>query len=182
MRKMDNPKRLTESAVKNHHWGHLAVEACLGLLIAVIHLVSLRGASIAVLLLFGFPMLYAITYLHRSSDKGARRIAFAFLLFIVVGGLIAPVPSIFPKMMQFDPALPPHADRMLSWYCIVYFMFILCVVPLYIFTTCLLKHQRGEPAKLSAPTCALGLAAVGLMGSSMPFLLGAMLGFWKLEP
>src|SRR5688572_24773332 len=150
---MVNPETTTESTRSSRHWGHLAVEASLGLLVAVIHIVLLRGANIGILVVFGLPMLFAFTCLHKSADNGARRIAFAFLLLIAIGGMIAPIPWIFPRMMHVDAGLPRYADRMLMWYEIVFSLFALNVVPLYTFSSCLLKHRRGEAAMFSPPTC-----------------------------
>jgi len=157
---------------------HTIYEGVVALLVAVVHLILLRGVSVGLLLLFVVPPLAAFLLLHRTTAKGARRLALAFLLLVALGALVAPFPAILPKLGGVDQRLPPESDRLLTWYAVVYLLFFVGILPTYFLMANLRRHWRGEPAAVSRFTCYLGLLPLALLWPVLPVLLGALLGLW----
>ncbi len=159
---------------------HAIYKGVVALLVAVVHLVQLRGISAGVLLLFAAPPLAALLLLHRATTKGVRRLAVAFLLLVSVGAVVAPFPAILPKLGGLDPRLPAESNRLLTWYCVVYVLFFVGICPTWFLVGNLRRHRRGEPAAVSRLTCYLGLLPLVLVWSVLPVFLGALLGLWPL--
>ena len=64
------------------------------LLVAVVHLILLRGVDLRVLVLFVVPPLVAFAALERSASKGLRRLALGFLLCVALGAVVVTQPEI----------------------------------------------------------------------------------------
>ncbi len=159
---------------------HGIYKGVMALLVAVVHLVQLRGVSAGMLLLFVAPPLAALLLLHHATAKGARRLAVAFLLLVSVGAVVAPFPAILPKLGGMDPRLPAESNRLLTWYAVVYLLFFLGIGPTWFLVGNLRRHRRGEPVAISRLTCYLGLLTLVLVWSVLPVFLGALLGLWPL--
>jgi hypothetical protein len=71
----------------------------------------------------------------------------------------------------------PITDRTLSWYGIVYIVFLTGICPAVVFPRNLAAHRRGEPARFSRFTCWLGLFTASLMWIGMPGVL-VLMGLW----
>ena len=158
---------------------HLSIEVGIALLVASAQLFALRGADARAFLLL-MPAAMAVFAVHWHPRRASRWTALAFLLLLGIGVLVAHVPAIFPNMPRVDNRLPAAADRLLAWNNVVYVVFALGVVPVRMFVDNLLRHRRGDRASISPPTCYLGLATTALLWCGMPYLIGVMLGFWKL--
>ena len=160
--------------------GHVIMYDGLGALaFAVVQLLWLRGLDIRIFLLFGAPPFLAVMILRRGETAAGRRLAAAFLIAIGVGGIVAHVPALFPKLHAGFPGLAQAQDRLLSWYTAIYCLFFTTVCPLVLFTRDLRAHRRGEKATFSRFTCILGLFAASLMLIGWPGVLG-ILGFWPI--
>ncbi len=157
---------------------HFIRDGVVALFVAVGRLVLLRGVDARVLLLFIVPPLVAFLILQRATTNGSRRVAMAFLVLVAVGALIEPFPAILPNLGGIDQGLPRGSDRLLTWYAVVYCLFIMGIVPTYFVVANLRCHWRGEPADVSRLTCYLGLLPLVLIWPVLPVMLGALLGLW----
>jgi hypothetical protein len=160
---------------------HAVYEGAAALLVAVVHLVLLRGVSVGLLQLFVAPPLAAFLLLQRSTAKGVRRLALAFLLLVALGAVVAPFPAFLPRLGGVDQRLPVESDRLLTWYVAVYLLFFMGILPTCFFVTNLRRHWRGEPATVSRFTCYLGLLPLAMLWPMLPVLLGALLGLWPMH-
>ena len=153
----------------------------MALLVAVAHLILLRGLDVRIILLFGLPPAFAALSTTRDATKGQRRLAWSFLAAIGIGATISRFPALFPKLGAgwVPHGLPQEYDRLLAWYAAVYVAFVMGVLPVFVFARALCKRRKGEPADLSPFTCYLGLFTMTLVWVAFPGVL-ALLGFWPL--
>jgi hypothetical protein len=168
-----------QNSIERQVGTELSIEVGIALLVAAGQLFALRGADPRTFLLL-MPAALAVFAVHRHPRRASRRTALAFLVLLGIGVLIAHFPAIFPNMPRVDKRLPAAADRLLAWNNVIYVVFALGVIPVRMFVDNLLRHRRGERASISPPTCYLGLATTALLWCGMPYLVGMMLGFWKL--
>jgi hypothetical protein len=158
---------------------HLAWHGLFALAVAVGYLVLLRGLEPGIILLFGLPPTFAALFTSARYSPATRRIAWSFLGAVGLGALVAPLPTFFPNLRGFAGQLGPWQDRMLTWYVAVYLIWLAGVLPVYAFVGNLRAHWKGQPARLSRPTCYLGLLAAALLWVGMTRVLVG-LGFWPV--
>ncbi|WP_206678777.1 hypothetical protein [Alienimonas chondri] len=158
----------------NHLWTAVAVLAIFP------QLVTLRGLDAGALLVFVAPVLVAcIVSMHRPATRGVF-LANMFLSLLALGLLIAEEPALFPALGGVDKRLPPRSDRILTWYCGVYLIFVCSVVPIHFFVSCLQKRAAGEPAQLHPVICIAGSMTAAVLGLGMVPVLVEVLGFWPM--
>jgi hypothetical protein len=158
---------------------HLVSHGVVALLLAAAPLFWLRGLDFGLIVLVGLPPFLAVFFTRRKVPPVTRRIAWTFLVLIGLGALVADSPALFPKLGGFERRLNPWQDRMLTWYGAVYVFWFLVVLPTSLFLGSLRAHREGRPAKVSRPTCYLGLVTTGLLALTYPGVLG-LLGFWPV--
>jgi hypothetical protein len=158
---------------------HLAWHGVGALAVAVAYLVLLRGLELRIIVMFGIPPTCAVLFTAARFPRATRRVAWAFLTAVGIGALVAPFPILFPRLRGFEGQLPPWQDRMLTWYACVYIIWGVIVLPLYGFCGSLRAHRLGQPARLSRPTCYLGIFTVTLFCLALPGLF-VLVGFWPV--
>jgi hypothetical protein len=75
----------------------LARFGVLGLAIAVIQLILLRGLDPRIFILFGLPPVFAAIFASKSPDRITRCLAWGFLGALGAGVIIAHLPWLFPR-------------------------------------------------------------------------------------
>jgi hypothetical protein len=111
-------------------------------------------------------------------SRATRIVAWTFLGMIALGSFVAYIPWLFPNL-DGGWQLAPWQNRTLSWYCGVYFLWLVGVLPIYAFGSSLRAHREGRHAAFSRPTCYLGLFTCALMLIGLPGLF-VVLGFWPI--
>lgn len=143
---------------------------------AVLGLMRLRGVDFGTLILFLAPPTAALFWRQHSTRQSTRVLCVLFLSLIDVGVALADVEALLPNLGGVDRALSPTHDRILTWYVLVYLLFLTLALPLVLFARGLLDHHSGRPAQFSKPTCVLGLFACLVVGPSMMAVSAATLG------
>lgn len=134
---------------------------------AVLRLFLLRDLEGRVLFLFLVPPVFAFLFKHRSSRRSTRIVAVSFLTVVSLGEGLSYLPELFPQMGGVDRRLPPSQDRLLTWYVVVYLLYLFLVVPLFLFVRALVDRARQQPAEFTRFTCVLGLIACAVVGPLM---------------
>jgi hypothetical protein len=133
-------------------------------LVAVIQLFLIRGLDWRVLWVFVVPPLIAIGHRTFSERTSNRVLATVFLTLLGFGVALGPVRTLFPDLSGVDPELPTKTNRILTWYAIVYILYVCSVLPLVLFIRALIDHRRKLKAEFSKFTCILGLIATVIAG------------------
>ena len=150
------------------------------LLVAVLQLILLRGVSGGLVALFLVPPLLALAACQSPAGTIRRRLGTAFLVLVGIGVAVSRLPALLPGLGGVDRGLPRVQDRLLTWYSVVYIVFLIGVVPAVLFTRSLAARRRGEAAPFSRPTCYLGIAAMCILWPAVVPVLGGLLGLWPL--
>lgn len=145
----------------------------------VLQLVAIRGFDFRQVLLFVIPVLMALLISAQSPATRGSRLANLFLSLIGFGLLIAKLPWLFPDLGGLKPNLAPQIDRVLTWYCAVYLLFVSFILPCHLFTDSLHQHQRGNPAQLSRWTCYWGLFTTLIL---LPGMIWVAIRFLHILP
>lgn len=152
----------------------------IGCLFAVVaQFAVIRGFNVGMILLFVLPTLMAVLVSLSPQPSRGRFLANLFLGLIAFGIAIAHVPRLFPDLCGVQANLPPAQSRILSWYIVVYLVYITGVLPFHVFTKALAEHKAGKPAQFSRPTCYLGLLTALLV---FPGMIGIMVAFIHVWP
>jgi hypothetical protein len=163
-----------------HILRHVRRHGLAALFVSAWSLALLRGLDLRIVLLFGLPPVFAGLHTGSNSSRATRRVAWAFLVLVSLGYVVAHVPQLFPNLGGVERRLEPWQDRMLTWYVAVYLTWIFGVLPAHLFLGSLRAHRQGERAPFSRFTCRLGLFAAALCCLSLPGFLASLLGFWPL--
>ncbi len=145
-------------------------------LVAVIQLLLIRGLDWRVLWVFAVPPLIAIGHRAFSERTSNRVLATVFLTLVGFGVALGPVRTLFPDLSGVDPELPPTSNRILTWYAIVYMLYVCPVLPLVLFIRALIDHRRKLKAEFSKFTCILGLIATLIVGPGLFTVCSDVLG------
>lgn len=154
---------------------------------AVVHAMWLsRGQPAQALgaLLFNYivPLTLAwVTIKSRTATPMDRSLAYLFLILIGLGIIIAPFPALFPNMMIVKRQLPAVQNRIVAWYLMVFLLYLMVILPPYLFAKSLARHGRGESAMFSGPTCVLGFVTWLLACPGFLWLSCVFLGLAKLN-
>lgn len=152
-------------------------------LIAVITLFSLRGMEWRILFFFLFPPILAFFYQSRSSRKSTRILCTIFLTLLSAGITLAPIHQLFPHLKGVDPRLSREHDRILSWYGVIYLLYMI-VLPSMLFLRNWLDYYRDMNPQFSRFTCILGLLTILLLAPAVVWICYELLGLdsiWSSE-
>ncbi|MCE5325320.1 MAG: hypothetical protein LLG01_02785 [Planctomycetaceae bacterium] len=136
-------------------------------LAAVVQLVSLRGTLVA-FIPYLFPPAFATLIGARTTRPSSAIVSALFMALIAAGILIARVDWLFPHMVQTDDRLSSTANRILSWYGMVFISFAMGILPAFLFIRGLVDRYRGKKAQFTRFTCILGLIATLLSAAFLP--------------
>ena len=145
-------------------------------LAAVIRLFIIKGLDPRTLLLFLVPPLIALANKAFSDRLSTRVLGAVFLTLIGFGVALGRVRSLFPNLCGVDPELSATDNRILTWYAIVYVLYLFSVVPLVLFIRGLIDHRRKRKAEFTKFTCILGLIAELIVGPGMFAVCATTLG------
>ena len=139
---------------------YIADHGILSLIFAVIALISASQLDWGVLPLFTVPTLCALAFSRLKSS----RIADAFLFAIGLASIVAHLSWILPHLGHNSNNVTPKShDRLVLLYLLIYFIWIVAVLPIHLFGGSLKALRERRSARFSKFTCYLGLATAGLL-------------------
>lgn len=148
-------------------------------LAAVVRVFLLKGLDLRVFVLFLLPPFFAYIHALKSERRSTQIVAAAFLTAIDFGIALAPVTWLFPKL-DLMGNLSSHDNRLLSWYLVVYLLYVFEVLPLFLFIRTIRDHWLKRKAMLSKFTCILGLVAWLIIGPVMIAVMGPKVGLYPV--
>lgn len=148
-------------------------------LFAVVQLYLVSG-DLWVFVRYLLPPVFAYIFSLISESRWTRFLCGLFLSAISLGVAIGPCMRVLPEMKPPHEGLPAKEGRILAWYLFQYVVFVLNVLPLYLFTVNLRNHKRGWPTDFSRFTCRLGLVAAIFIGPLGIAVSVSYLGLWPV--
>ena len=160
---------------------HLKWHGLLALATAAASMIMLRGLNGPPMIVgFSLPPAAAVAFTSPQYSARARTIAWAFLVWLGIGALVAHIPFLFPNMILADPQLNPGDGRYLTWFSWTIGFWMGAVVPWNVFRGKIHLQQHGEVVQLSTFTRTLGAIAVVVVWLLALPVMVAKGGLWPV--